>query len=365
MHDTVLKLDLLGHVDPSALSMMSSLTGIKIQDVPLTDPEALSIFSSDKALKRKHKIALLENGAAGIPEFGTVISMKILQDTKPKKFADLLLVSGLSHGKEVWFGNSKNLVDSGEMKLSEVIGCRDDIMTYLVEKGISENQSFHIMEDVRKGKHVKKEYEVLMKAHNVPDYYIGACNKIKYMFPKAHATAYVMMAVRVAWFKINYPLEYYATYFTLRSKQYELETMMKTASEIYDRIEFFRTQVLKTKGKQKTKSKEGDIELTLQMALEMVERGYKFLNIDLNKSDATKFVIDREKNALIPPFIVINGVGETAAYSVLTARNERPFASRDDLLQRTKLSGTNVENLVALGALDTLQENDHISLFSF
>jgi len=363
IHDNVLKLDLLGHVDPLALKMMSDLTGVKIEDVPLNDKEALSLFSSDAALKRQIKsLRVLQNGAQGIPEFGTNFVMGMLNATKPQTFGELVIISGLSHGTGVWRNNAEALISDGKATLREVIGCRDDIMTYLIEKGLPAKTAFAIMEDVRKGKQVKPEFAKVMQAYHVPDYYIDSCNRIEYMFPKAHATAYVTMAVRVAWFKVHYPLEYYATFFSLRSKQFELETMMKPAKDIYEKIEFTRVG---NKGRGKMTPKEEEIQYTLQMALEMVERGYKIANIDLDKSDASLFKVDYENKAIIPPFIVVDGVGLNAANSVVQARSEKPFLSRDDLLSRTKLSSTNIIDLAHLGVLDHLDESNQLSLFSF
>ncbi len=364
IHDNVLKLDLLGHVDPQALKLLSDLTGVKIEDIPMNDPEALSLFSSSEALKRQIKnLRSLQNGALGLPEFGTPFVMEMLNQTKPKTFGELVILSGLSHGKGVWVGNAKDIINEGKGTLLEVIGCRDDIMTYLMDKGVPPKTAFAIMEDVRRGRKVKKEFENVMKACKVPSYYIDSCNKIKYMFPKAHATAYVTMAVRVAWFKVHYPLEYYASYFSLRAKQFDLETMLKSPKEILAKTDHMRMTLVDRRGHMKPKDE--DIHYSLLMALEMMERGYRIQNIDLDKSDAEMFLVDYEQKALIPPFIVIDGVGLNAASSVVTARSDKPFLSRQDLLSRTKLSATNVEHLAKLNVLDHLDESNQISLFSF
>ena len=364
MHDTVLKLDLLGHVDPLALKMMSDLTGIPVDEVPMNDREALAIFSSEEPLKRKIKnIRSIPNGALGTPEFGTQFVMGMLESTKPKNFGELLIVSGLSHGKGVFRGNAEQLILEKKTDLSGVIGCRDDIMTYLIDKGVPAKTAFAIMEDVRKGRKVKPELAQVMRACHVPDYYIDSCNKIEYLFPKAHAAAYVTMAVRVAWFKVYHPLEYYAAYFSLRAKQFDLATMMLSPSDIFMKIEGKRIEV--SRGFKKLTPKEEEIQYTLRVALEMAERGYKIGNIDIDKSDAELFLIDKEKNTLIPPFIVVDGVGYNAATSIVKARQERPFLSRSDLLERTKLSATNIEDMAKLGALDHLDESNQLSLFSF
>ena len=363
IHDTILKLDLLGHVDPMALKMMADLTGIDIHTIPMNDPAVLSLFSSSKALKMKHDYLQNKTGAMGIPEFGTENSRRILEQTMPTKFSDLVIISGLSHGTNVWSGNAEKLIQDGTATLREVIGCRDDIMTYLIKKEIPSNISFAIMEDVRKGRGLKQEYVEIMKAHKVPDYYINSCNLIKYMFPKGHAVAYVTQAVRVGYFKIYYPLEFYATFFSVRCDHYDIEAMIKGEDAIIDRL-----NQLKLKSRSKTEKlspKEADQITTLSMALEMVQRGYKFENIDIERSDPVNFVVDKENNALIPPFITIDGLGENNARTVAEARKDGPFHSKEELLRRTKLTSTNVEDLSRMGVLDGLHESDQLSLFDF
>ena len=363
IHDTILKLDLLGHVDPMALKMMADLTGIDIHTIPMNDPAVLSLFSSSKALNMKHDYLQNKTGAMGIPEFGTENSRRILEQTMPTKFSDLVIISGLSHGTNVWSGNAEKLIQEGTATLREVIGCRDDIMTYLIKKDIPSNISFAIMEDVRKGRGLKPEYVEIMKAHKVPDYYINSCNLIKYMFPKGHAVAYVTQAVRVGYFKIYYPLEFYATFFSVRCDHYDIEAMIRGENAIIDKL-----NLLKLKSRSKTEKlspKEADQITTLSMALEMVQRGYKFENIDIERSDAVNFVVDKENNALIPPFITIDGLGENNARTVTEARKDGPFHSKEELLRRTKLTSTNVEDLSKMGVLDGLHESDQLSLFDF
>ena len=361
IHDTILKLDLLGHVDPMALKMMSDLTGIDIHDIPMNDPKVISLFSSPKALNMKKNYLNQQTGAMAIPEFGTNFVRGILEATRPQSFSDLVIISGLSHGTDVWNGNAEKLIQDKTATLKEVIGCRDDIMTYLIGKGIPSNVAFAIMEDVRKGRGLKPEYEEIMRANRVPNYYIESCNKIKYMFPKGHAVAYVTMAIRVGFFKIYYPLEFYATFFSVRSKQYDIQTMIKGEMAIVDRLD-----ELKMKEKQRIEPltpKEEEIIKTLQIAVEMVQRGYSFGNIDLYKSDAANFVVDHENNCLIPPFTTLDGLGESAAQSVVDARKDGPFYSKAELLRRTKLNGTNVKDLEDLGVLKGMTENDQLSLF--
>ena len=363
IHDTILKLDLLGHVDPMALKMMADLTGIDIHTIPMNDPAVLSLFSSSKALNMKHDYLQNRTGAMGIPEFGTENSRRILEETMPTKFSDLVIISGLSHGTNVWSGNAEKLIQNGTATLREVIGCRDDIMTYLIRKGLPSNISFAIMEDVRKGKGLKPEYVEIMKAHKVPQYYIDSCNLIKYMFPKGHAVAYVTQAVRVGYFKIYYPLEFYATFFSVRCDQYDIEAMIKGEQAIINRLDELK---LKSRSKtEKLSPKETEQIKTLSMALEMVQRGYKFENISLEKSDSANFVVDKENNALIPPFKTIDGLGENNARTVIEARKDGPFHSKEELLRRTKLTSTNVEDLSRMGVLDNLDETDQLSLFDF
>lgn len=363
IHDTILKLDLLGHVDPMALKMMCDLTNIPIKDIPLNDPKVLSLFSSSDALEMKNDYLGSKTGALAIPEFGTEFVRGLLEQTRPKTFSDLVIISGLSHGTGVWNGNADKLIESGKATLQEVIGCRDDIMSYLIDKGLPSSVSFSIMEDVRKGKGLKPEYVEIMRINKVPQFYIDSCNLIKYMFPKGHAVAYVTMAVRVGYFKIYHPLVFYATFFTVRSKQYDIVNMIKGREAIIARLEELK---FKSRSKaEKLSPKENEQLKTLTIALEMVQRGYKFSNIDLYRSDATKFVIDEENKALIPPFITIDGLGENNAITVIEARKDGPFMSKEDLLRRTRLTSTNVKDLDALGVLNELDETDQLSLFDF
>ena len=363
IHDTILKLDLLGHVDPMALKMMSDLTGVKITDIPMNDPRVLSLFSSPKALGMDHDYTNAKTGALLLPEFNTEFVRGVLEETHPKTFSDLVIISGLTHGTGVWQGNSDELIKAGTATLREVIGCRDDIMTYLIGKGIPSNISFMIMEDVRKGRGLKAEYEEIMRANKVPDWYIGSCKKIQYMFPKGHAVAYVTMAVRVGYFKIYYPLEFYATFFSVRSKQYDIQTMIKGKDAIISKIEELRTR--QRVSNEKLSPKEQEQLKTLINALEMVQRGYKFANIDLYRSKATEFVVDYENKALIPPFVTLDNLGESAGVSVEEARKDGEFFSKEDLLRRTKLTSTNVQDLSDMGVLDGLNESDQLSLFDF
>ena len=366
-HEGLLKLDLLGHVDPLALRMMAQLTNVDVLTIPLNDQRVISLFTSDKALGKKSNYLHAKTGALGLPEFGTETSQDILVDAKPRSFADLVVISGLSHGTDVWAHNAQDLIRDGTCTIREVIGCRDDIMTYLQRKGIPNETAFAIMEAVRKGKGKfkakEKEYVPLMKMHNVPDWYINSCYKIKYMFPKAHAVAYVTMAVRVGYFKIYHPLEFYAVWFAVRAKAYDIEAMLGGLESIIAKYEEIKRNMNMKGAKKSPKDKE--LIKTLAIAIEMEERGYTFANIDLYRSQSIDFVVDHEKRQLIPPFTVLDGLGEAAADTVIEARKEKPFTSQEDLLRRTKLSSTNVADLVRIGALKGLGENDQMSLFEF
>lgn len=363
LHDALLKLDLLGHVDPLALRLMSEMTHIDIKDIPLNDAKVISLFTSDKALERKGNYLRVTTGASGLPEFGTDTGQDILEDANPQSFADLVIIAGLAHGTDVWAHNAQDLIRSKTCTIREVIGCRDDIMTYLIDKGLPNDISFKIMEDVRKGKKLKPEYEKLMRANNVPDWYIDSCNKIKYMFPKAHAVAYVTMAVRVGYFKVYHPLEFYAVWFSARCKQYDIGPMLGGLETIIARYDELKRRK-NTRG-EKLSPKEKEIFKMLTVAIEMAERGYKFKNIDLYKSEAETFVVDHEDKALICPFIVIDGLGESAAESVVEARKEGKFRTKEDLLKRTKLNQTNIDQLSELGVLDGLGDSDQMTLFDF
>lgn len=363
LHETLLKLDLLGHVDPMALRLMSELTHINVLTIPLNDQKVISLFSSDVALNRKSNYLKVTTGALGLPEFGTDTGNDILVDAKPKSFADLVIIAGLAHGTDVWAHNAQDLLRNGTCTIREVIGCRDDIMTYLIKKGLPDNVSFKIMEDVRKGRKLKPEYQEIMRAKNVPEWYLDSCNKIKYMFPKAHAVAYVTMAVRVGYFKVYHPLEFYAVWFSVRCKAYDIKSMLGGLDGLIAKYDDIKRR--RAKPGEKISPKDKDVFSMLKVAIEMHERGYRFSNISLYRSEATQFVVDYENNALIPPFIVLDGLGENAAESVVEARKEKQFVTKEDLIRRTKLNGTNIEDLSKLGVLRGLGDTDQMSLFEF
>lgn len=358
IHDNVLKLDLLGHVDPIALKFLENETGIKPVDIPLNDAVVHSIFGSREALNCSSNYMNEITGALGLPEFGTALTRNMLEEIRPKTFADLVLISGLSHGTDVWAGNAQELLRNKVCGVDGIIACRDDVMIYLIAHGVNNSVAFKTMESVRKGKKIPKEYMEEIVNCGVPDYYIESANKCKYLFPKAHAIAYVTMAVRIAWFKVHKPLAYYACFFSTRAKQFDLHAMIGGIESILKTLE----EIKNKKANRIQTPKDDEIEKTLHIALEMYERGYEIHNIDLYKSQATKFVVDEENNAIIAPFTVIDGLGDGPAQSVIDARI-RPFVSQEDLAFRTKLNTQNIENLRKLGVLKELPEEDQIRLF--
>jgi len=362
IHDTVLKLDLLGHVDPLALKLMGELTKVDFTKIPLGDKRVLSLFSSPEELHLKENYLQAKTGTMGMPEFGTGFVQGVLQVAKPKTFNDLLVVSGITHGTNVWLNNAETLLQNKTAKsLADIIGCRDDIMLYLMKNNVNTATAFKAMEDVRKGKGLKQEYIDEMKMNGVPDFYIESCNKIKYLFPRAHATAYVTQAVRVGYFKIYYPLAFYAVYFSTRSDQYDIRSMIAGNEGIKNKL-----KELHEKSKiEKLSPKETAIIDTLEMALEMSERGYIFANIDINKSKAKEFVIDEEHKALIPPFIVLDGLGDAAALGIIEARNNKAFTSIEDFRTRAPISKKNFDELASMNVFKDVKESDQVSLFDF
>ncbi len=361
IHGNLLKLDLLGHKDPVTLKMLCDLTGVKFEDVPTNDPATLSLFSSIAALNLKENPLNEVTGALGLPEFGTNFVRQLLTDAQPKTFNDLVIVSGLSHGTGVWRFNADELIASGQATLRDVIGCRDDIMTFLIRQNMNEKDAFNIMESVRRGRSVEPMLERRMRDVGVPDYYIESCKKIEYLFPRAHAAAYVIMAVKVAWFKLYYPLEYYATFFTIRGDSFDLKTMISGEQEIKDVLHKYEEKRKLTE----LNPRDNNIVENLQLTLEMINRGYGVSNIDLYKSEAIRFIVDHEKKQIIPPFIVVRALGEGTAESVVEARKDGEFISIEDLVERTRLNTSNIENLKELGVLKDLPESNQISLFDF
>ncbi|MBA2878657.1 PolC-type DNA polymerase III [Anoxybacillus ayderensis] len=355
IHDNLLKLDILGHDDPTVIRMLQDLSGIDPKTIPTDDPEVMKIFSSTESLGVTPEQIMCNTGTLGIPEFGTRFVRQMLEETKPKTFSELVQISGLSHGTDVWLGNAQELIQNGTCTLSEVIGCRDDIMVYLIYRGLEPSLAFKIMESVRKGKGLTPEFEEEMRKHDVPEWYIESCKKIKYMFPKAHAAAYVLMAVRIAYFKVHHPLLYYASYFTVRAEDFDLDAMIQGSAAIRKRIEEIQAKGLDASPKEKS------LLTVLEIALEMCERGFSFKNIDLYRSQATEFIIDG--NSLIPPFNAIPGLGTNVAQSIVRAREEGEFLSKEDLQQRGKVSKTILEYLESRGCLQSLPDHNQLSLF--
>ena len=363
IHDNVLKFDILGHVDPTAMRLLQNISGIDPTTIPMNDPETMSIFNSVDALKADPRVYNEATGAVGLPEFGTKFVRGILELTRPSTFSELLRISGLSHGTDVWLNNAKDLIDGG-LTLHDVIGCRDDIMTYLIEKGMPKKDSFFIMESVRKGKGLKPEWIELMKEHNIPQWYIDSCLKIKYLFPKAHAVAYVMMAIRIAWFKVHHPYWYYVAFFTLRCDAYEIETMVKGMDAIKRRMDEIQAMKSNPETKRQVTKKDEDLYSMFEACLEMYARGYRFSNIDIDKSLATEFrVLPDDLKTIIPPFTTVDGLGANVAKSIVEAREQGEFLSKEDLLNRTQLSQTLMRKLEVLGTLEGMQEENQLSLF--
>lgn len=363
IHDNVLKLDILGHVDPTAMKLLEEISGIDVTTIPMNDEKVMSIFNSVQALEIDDRTYREKTGALGLPEFGTQFVRRILEATRPTTFSDLLRISGLSHGTDVWANNAQNLIQQGKT-LNDVIGCRDDIMVYLIQKGLKPKEAFDIMESVRKGRGLREEWITLMKEHQVPNWYIDSCEKIKYMFPKAHAVAYVMMAVRVAWFKVYYPNYYYISFFTLRCNAYDIDTMIKGKEAVSARLNDIQTRLADNEQKRLVTNKEIELVTTLEVCLEMYLRGYSFSNIRLDESLATTFLVDKDNpKCIIPPFTTIDGLGANVATSVVEARKNRPFLSKQDLINRTQLSTTLLKKLEQLGVVNHLQEENQMSLF--
>ncbi len=353
----LLKLDILGHDDPTAIRMLQDLTGIDPITIPTDDPQVYELFRSTEPLGVKEEQIGTSLGVLGIPEFGTRFVRQMLENTKPNTFAELVRISGLSHGENVWLNNAQEIIKEGTAVLSEVISTRDDIMVYLIQKGLEPSLAFKIMEKVRKGKGLEPEHIEEMKKHQVPQWYIDSCLKIKYMFPKAHAVAYVLMAVRIAYYKVYYPIHYYATYFSVRADEFDVKAMMAGSTVISRKI-----NEINEKGNTASPKEKGLLTV-LEIALEMVERGFHFKNVDLYKSDATKFIVDEDQRSLIPPLSAIPGIGENVAKHIVSARNEGEFLSVEDLQTRAKASKAVIELLIDHSCLKGLPETNQLSLF--
>ena len=358
----LLKLDILGHDDPTMIRMLQDLTGVDPQTIPLDSPEVMSLFQNTSALGiEPEDIGGCKLGALGIPEFGTDFAMQMLIDTKPQAFSDLVRIAGLSHGTDVWLGNAQTLIQEGKATISTAICTRDDIMTYLIGKGLDSEEAFTIMERVRKGAVANgkckewSEYKQDMLDHGVPDWYVWSCEKIKYMFPKAHAAAYVMMAWRIAWCKVFYPLAYYAAFFSIRATSFNYELMCQGKERLEHHMHEYERR------KDDLSKKEQDTYKDMRIVQEMYARGFEFLPIDLYRAKAHHFQIIDDK--LMPSISTIDGLGDKAADAVVEAAKDGKFLSRDDFRQRTKVSKTVIDKMVELGILSDLPESNQLSLF--
>ncbi|WP_446899511.1 PolC-type DNA polymerase III [Clostridium sp. LBM24168] len=352
----LLKLDILGHDDPTVLRMLQDLTGVDPKKIPLGDPKVISLFTSPDALGVTEEELGCPVGTYGLPEFGTKFVRQMLLDTKPKSFADLVRISGLSHGTNVWLNNAQYYIKEGYTTLSDCIACRDDIMMYLIGKGLQPKDAFTIMEKVRKGKGLTEEREILMREHGVPNWYIESCKKIKYMFPKGHAVAYVMMAMRIAYFKVYYPEAYYATYFTVRADEFDVDVIIKGEDSIKKKMDEIYAM-----GNNATQKDKGLLTI-LELSYEMYKRKIKFLPVDIYKSDAVKFLI--EDSGIRIPINTLQGVGENAAQNIVVARKSGEFISKEDLRMRAKVSKSVMEMLDNHGCLKGLPETNQLCLFA-
>jgi DNA polymerase-3 subunit alpha (Gram-positive type) len=352
----ILKLDILGHDVPTIIKDLEEITGIDVQTIPLDDRDTVKIFTSVETLNIIDNDYKEKIGSLGIPEFGTKFVRQMLEDTMPTTFAELVRISGLSHGTDVWINNAQNLVRSNIAELKDVISTRDDIMNYLIFMNLPNKEAFTIMERVRKGKGLTDENIQLMRDNNVPEWYINSCNTIKYMFPKAHAVAYVMMSFRIAYFKVHHPLAFYATYFSNKVEDFDSQLITKGKLLVMDKM-----KELDSKTEAVTK-KESDLYTLLEVALEMFCRGYEILKVDLYKSDSDKFTIEDGK--MRPPLSSLQGVGINAARNIVQGREESEFLSIEDMKTRSKLTKTVIEALKEHGCLDNMPETNQLSLFS-
>ena len=357
MEENLLKLDMLGHDDPTMIRMMEDVTGVDAKTIPLDDKDTMSIFTTSRVLGYEDDPILGPTGAVAIPEFNTHFTRGMLMDTLPTRFDTLVRLSGFSHGTDVWLGNAKDLILSKTATVDSTIGCRDDIMTYLISCGMPEKRSFKIMEAVRKGRGLPEGAEEEMREAGVPEWYIGSCKKIKYLFPKAHAVAYVMMAFRIAWFKVHHPLAFYAAYFYRRSQKGGFDAVLMTGG-----IEAVKANIQAINDNEEATDKDEDLLTTLEVVYEYYLRGFDFLPIDLYESHAIKFLIKDGK--ILPPFVAISGLGESAAWDLMRGREGKKFLSIEEVAAACpKVSKTHMQMLKQAGAFGDLPDTSQVSLF--
>ena len=358
MEENLLKLDMLGHDDPTMIRMMEDMTGVDAKTIPLDDKDTMSIFTSSKVLGYENDKLLGPTGAVAVPEFNTRFTRGVLLDTMPDKFDFLVRISGYTHGTDVWLGNARDLITSKTATVDGTIGCRDDIMIYLISCGMPEKRAFKIMESVRKGRGLPPGAEEEMVAAGVPDWYIGSCKKIKYLFPKAHAVAYVMMAFRIAWFKVYHPLAFYAAYFYRRSQKGGFDANLMTHG-----MENVKANIAAIDGNENATDKDEDLLTTLEVVYEFYLRGFEFLPIDLYKSEAKKFKIEDGK--IRPPFVSISGLGESAAEDLVKGREGKQFISIEEVAAACpKVSKTHIQMLKDAGAFADLPDTSQVDLFA-
>ena len=359
------KLDILGHDDPTIIRMLEDLTGIDAKTIPFDDPKTLSLFSSTEGIGlTPEQLQGDQVASLAVPECGTKFVRGMLEDSRPQTFSDLVRISGFSHGTNVWLDNAQDLIKNGTCKLNEAISTRDDVMNFLIHRGMDRKHSFFVMENVRKGKGIEKrnkqgqattEFEAEMRENNIPEWFIESCKKISYLFPRAHAVAYVMMAFRIAWFKVYHPLAFYAAYFSIRAKAFDLRIM--TGDLKTQMTEFNRIKALDRGASPKDK----DLMSALEVSMEMYQRGYRFVNVDIQHSEARRFSI--KDGALLPPFLAIDSLGETVADAIVAEREEHPFTSLKDLQRRCKVSNTIIDLMKELKCCGELPEDEQMSLF--
>ncbi|MBO4324431.1 MAG: PolC-type DNA polymerase III, partial [Lachnospiraceae bacterium] len=356
----LLKLDILGHDDPTMVRFLEDLTGVPAKSIPMDDPQVVSLFASTEALGiTPDDLDGCDLGSLGLPELGTEFVMQMLRDTKPQSFSDMIRISGLSHGTDVWLNNTQTLIEEGKCTLSNAICTRDDIMTYLISMGVENSLSFKIMESVRKGKGLTPEMEDAMKEKNVPDWYLWSCKRIKYMFPKAHACAYVMMAFRIAYCKVHYPLAYYTAYFSIRAKGFSYELMCMGREKLLNCLQMYRTRSKSNDPEKKLSDKEENQFYTMRICQEMYARGYEFMPIDIYRVKANKFQIIDGK--IMPSLTSIDGLGESVAGQIEEGAKGGPFLSKEDMMFRCHIGQSVVELLSSMGILEGLSATNQLS----